>query len=325
MLLILAHDHDEPARALAERWGDAALLLTVGDLHQARWSLEIDRDGRVRAALALGTPVPVTGVVNRLGVFTDADLARVHREDRAYAAAELTAFALAWLDACPAPVLNPPNPRCLNGPAWYPEEWAAAAASVGLRVSPPRRRVELGPAPVAVVPEWPDARPANVVDGRCLGDVHRVVGERLCELARQAGTPLLTATVSGAGADAEVREISAWPDLADPEVADAVLAALGGCPRGASGLAAAGGASGFAGAAAGAVGFEGAATASAPEVAGAVLGGSSAGAPASAGPAAAEGPLPPAVSDPGPEAAAGGGRLGFGGAAGSPGLQVVAG
>ncbi|HEY3478296.1 MAG TPA: hypothetical protein VGL02_05270 [Streptomyces sp.] len=203
-------------------------MLTVADLHRAHWRLEVDRDGRVRASLSLGTPVPVTGVVNRLGVLTDADLSRVRREDRAYAAAELTAFLLAWLDACPAPVLNPPNPRCLNGPAWYPEEWAAAATSVGLRVAAVRRRVSLPPAPPVAVPSWPDARRAHVVGDRCLGSVDAAVGERLCELARLAGTPLLTATVSGGEADAQVREISAWPDLGEPAVADAVLAALGG-------------------------------------------------------------------------------------------------
>src|SRR5437763_13611984 len=113
MLLILAHGHDFSARALAARWGSRALLLTVAELHRARWHLDMDVDGRVRTGLATaeGTPIPVTGVVNRLGWITATELARVHPADRAYAAAELTAFLLAWLDACPAPVLNPPGPR----------------------------------------------------------------------------------------------------------------------------------------------------------------------------------------------------------------------
>jgi hypothetical protein len=250
MLLILAHAHDSSARALADRWGDEALLLTVGDLHRARWRLEVDRDGRVAAELATadGTPIPVTGVVNRLGVLTGADLSRVRAEDRPYAAAELTAFLLAWLDACPAPVLNPPNPRCLNGPAWYPEQWADAAASVGLRVPAVHRRVgsvkatsrdsespkvaftDLGAEPPEAVPEWEGAVRVHVIGAVCVGDVDRALGRRLGELARLAGTPLLTATVSGPGPHAQVRDISAWPDLADPGVADAVAAALGVSP-----------------------------------------------------------------------------------------------
>ena len=228
MLLILAHSGDLPARALAARWGSEALLLTVGDLHQARWRLDVDREGRVDAELATaeGTAVPVTGVVNRLGVITAADLRRVHPEDRAYAGAELTAFLLAWLDACPAPVLNPPNPRCLNGPAWDPGEWADAAASVGLRVDAVQHRVGLDEASPAPVPAWDDAVRVHVVGEVWIGDVHPALGRRLTELARLAGTPLLTATVSGTGARAKVRDISAWPDVADPEVADALAAAL---------------------------------------------------------------------------------------------------
>jgi hypothetical protein len=232
MLLILAHSHDSAARALAARWGGEALLLMVGDL--ARWRLDVDPAGGVRAGLATaeGTPVPVTGVVNRLGVLTGADLPRVRREDRPYAAAELTAFLLAWLDACPAPVLNPPNPRCLNGPAWYPEQWADAAASVGLRVPAVHREVGLAAEPRAAAPEWTEGRRVHVVGDVCVGDVHPSVGRRLGELARLAETPLMTATVSGPGPRAEVRELSAWPDLAEPEVADAVLAALAGAAGG---------------------------------------------------------------------------------------------
>jgi hypothetical protein len=228
MLLILAHAHDLSARGLAARWGSEALLITVGDLHRTRWRLDVGRDGRVGAQLATatGAPVPVTGVVNRLGVITGADLPRVRPQDRQYAGAELTAFLLAWLDACPAPVLNPPNPRSLNGPAWYPEQWADAAASVGLRVDAVHRRLGLTAAPLAAVPAWDEAIHAHVVGDVWVGAVHPALGRRLCALGRLAGTPLLTATVSGPGPRASVRDISAWPDVADPEVADAVAAAL---------------------------------------------------------------------------------------------------
>ncbi|NBH06312.1 hypothetical protein [Amycolatopsis sp. SID8362] len=222
MLLILAHAHDAAARALADRWGSEAMLLTVDVLHEARLSLSVDSSGGVCASLATGAVI--TGVVNRLGVITAADVSRVRREDRAYAAAELTAFLLAWLDACPAPVLNPPNPRCLNGPAWYPEEWADAAAAVGLRVAPVHRVVGLPPVPVEA---REGGHRVSVIGDVCVGEVHPLVGQQLRALAELAGTPLLTATVSGLGARAEVGEISAWPDLADPAVADALAVALG--------------------------------------------------------------------------------------------------
>lgn len=227
MLLILAHAHDLPARALAARWGSRALLLTVAGLHRWRWRLDVAVDGRVAAELAApdGTPVPVTGVVNRLGWIAPADLARVHPVDREYAAAELTAFLLAWLDACPAPVLNPPGPRSLNGPAWSAEQWADAAASAGLRAGAVHRRLSLAEPPVPVL-EWTCPISAHVVGDVCVGAVHPLIGTRLCALAKAAGISLLTATVSGPGPRAAVRDISAWPDVGQPEVADALAALL---------------------------------------------------------------------------------------------------
>lgn len=228
MLLILAHPHDIAARALADRWGSAALLLTGADLRRARWCLEVDRDGRARTALASadGTPLSVAGVVNRLGSITVGDLPGVHPEDRQYAAVEFTAFLTAWLAACPVPVLNPPTPMALNGPAWHPEQWVAAATTVGLRADVVRR---LGlTEPAAIDPVWDGAVSAHVVGDTCLGDAHPEVGRRLCALARLVGTPLLTAAVSGREPDARVRDISVWPDLAVPEVADALAAAVAG-------------------------------------------------------------------------------------------------
>jgi hypothetical protein len=231
--LILAHRNDFPARALAARWGSEALLLTVGELHRARWNLELDSDGRVRTELAdeTGAPVPVDGVVNRLGMVLPSDLPHVHREDRPYAAAELTAFLLAWLDSCPATVLNRPDSGWLSGPAWYAEQWASEAAAVGLRVATRRRRISLAGVATEPIAVWNKAISVSVVGGRCFGDVHPDVGERMCALADAAGATLLAATVAGSGPDAQVRDFSTWPDVSDPMVADAIAAVLVGVTR----------------------------------------------------------------------------------------------
>ncbi|MFC0430582.1 hypothetical protein [Kutzneria buriramensis] len=231
MRLILTHRNDFPARALATRWGSEALLLTVDELHRTRWNLELDSDGQVRTELAdeSGAPVPVDGVVNRLGVVRPSDLPHVHREDRPYAAAELTAFLLAWLDACPVPVLNRPDSGWLSGPAWYPEQWAAEATALGLRVATRRQRVALAAAEPVLV--WDKAISASVVGDRCFGDVHPAVGERLCALADAAGATLLAATVAGPRPDAQVRDFSTWPDVSDPMVADAIATTLVGVAR----------------------------------------------------------------------------------------------
>jgi hypothetical protein len=227
--LILAHARDEPARALARRWGGDALLLTPGDLRRSRWRLDVDHRGAARATLGDdGRATQIEAVVSRLGGISGVELPRVRPQDRDYAAAELTAFLLAWLDACPCPVLNPPVAGSLNGPPWHPEHWAAAATRVGLVVRAVRRCVAPGQlaAPDAAGPATGVG--ATVVAGRCLGAVHPLLGRRLCALAAAAGTPLLGATVDGAGAGAAVADLTAWPDVADPEVADALALALEG-------------------------------------------------------------------------------------------------
>jgi len=226
--LVLAHAGDAAARALACRWGDAALLLTPEDLHHRMWRLELDRGG---AALATVGPGPrdhtrVDAVLSRLGGIGAGELTRVRPEDRDYAAAELTAFLLAWLDACACPVLNPPSAGSLNGPGWQPEQWAMAAARAGLPVRSVRRHVALGEVfdPVLAVPAAEAAGPVNVtvVGDRWFGPAHESTKRRLGDLARAAGAPLLVAALDGTGEDAAVLGVSAWPDVGDPDVADAV-------------------------------------------------------------------------------------------------------
>ena len=121
MRLILAHAGDAAARHLAARWGDGAMLLTPGQLHTWSWALRLDAGGVTRGTVRWprdGGRSQIDAVVCRLGGISTAELGRIRPEDREYAAAELTAFLLAWLSACPCPVLNPPGTGSLNGPGW---------------------------------------------------------------------------------------------------------------------------------------------------------------------------------------------------------------
>jgi hypothetical protein len=235
--LILAHASDAPARALAVRWGDDALLLTPADLHARAWQLDLGRGGIATAAI--GPDLPVTSVLSRLGGISPAELRRVQPEDRDYAAAELTAFLLAWLDACACPVLNRPGPGSLNGPGWRPEQWIAAAARAGLAVRAVHRHIEFmgAPQPAPVDPMnslgMNSIDPVNsvsvtVVGQKWFGAVPESTGRRLCELARATGTPLLEAVLAGSDPESAVLAASAWPDIGKPQVADAVAVALGG-------------------------------------------------------------------------------------------------
>jgi hypothetical protein len=228
MRLILAHAGDVAAHRLAARWGDSATLLTPGQLHTRSWALDLDAGGAARVTVRWpgnGGRPQIEAVVCRLGSIGAAELGRIQPQDREYAAAELTAFLLAWLTACPCPVLNQPAPGSLNGPGWQAEQWLRAAAQAGLPVRGRNRTV----APGDVWPASglrPPAAEVTVVAGECLGPVSGVNQRRLRELADAARTPLLRVALDGAGPDAAVTDVSAWPDLGDPDVAAALERAL---------------------------------------------------------------------------------------------------
>lgn len=217
MRLVLAHENDVPARELVARWGDDAVLLTPADLHEERLLLRIEPDGSAQAEIP--SRPEVASVVTRLGGVGPADLHHVDPQDLGYAAAELDAFLRAWLGAWRGPVVNRPSTTCLNGPGWRPEHWAVAASAQGLDVRPVRR-----PAPADGSSKA--GKQVTVVGDRCFGQVSDDLGERLCELATAVGCETLEAVLD----DEVVVRLSAWPDVAVPDVADALAGMLDGTP-----------------------------------------------------------------------------------------------
>lgn len=226
-VIVVAAETDGEAHALPVRLPDLDVrLLTPADLSCAGWEF---RPGCTAGmAVASGSPVAtqdIAAVLVRLPWVREHDVLRVDAADRAYAAAEMSAFLLAWLSALPCPVINRPSSSCLAGPLWRPQRWAVAAASVGLRVAPVRcttgatdPRAPAADAPTVI---------ATVIGERCLGVEEPALAVRLCKLARMAGAEALTIGLSDATADARFVTASPWPDLADDLVLDAVLARAG--------------------------------------------------------------------------------------------------
>jgi hypothetical protein len=218
--LVVAGRHDAAAKALAARWGvGRAALLGPADLSRPGWRHHAGEPGPAAAAVG-GRGVPVAdleAVVVRLGAVTAGELDGVRPEDRNYAAQEMTAFLLAWLDALHCPVLNRPTPGCLNGPAWRPRQWALAAAGAGLPVTRPQPPDGTGTQGGVVV---------TVVGDRCIGAAHPHATGRVRRLAAAARVALLEVRLDGTGPDAAFLGANAWPDLADPAVADALDAHL---------------------------------------------------------------------------------------------------
>jgi hypothetical protein len=220
--LLLAHAHDLAARELAARWGDAAVLLTPAELHGERLLLQLDHTGDARADMP--SRREVTSVLSRLGGVGPEDLRHVDPQDRTYAAAELDAFLRAWLTAWTGPVANRPSTTCLNGPGWRPEQWVAAVAARGLAVRPVRRAVARDAVPDRHPPEPVTQTRVTVVGDRWFGPVDDARGSSLCALARAAGCTILETLLDG---DVVVR-VSAWADLASPDVVDALAQYLDG-------------------------------------------------------------------------------------------------
>lgn len=134
MLVVLGSSLDRSATALVEAWSTAgARLLSAEDLSRVGWAFRVAAPGTGAAVIGgeLVRVSQVRGVVTRRPAVLAEELTAIEPADRAYLAAEMNAFLVAWLSALPCPVLNRPTPRSLNGPAWTALHWAAAAAEVG--------------------------------------------------------------------------------------------------------------------------------------------------------------------------------------------------
>jgi hypothetical protein len=227
--LVLAGCHDTAARALVERWGpERTALVTPADLSRPGWAHTVGRGGDGGAAATGARQLAaeeLDGVVMRIAAVPAGELGHVRAEDRAYAAAEMTAFLLAWLDACPCPVVNRPTPGCLNGPPWREAQWAHAAAAVGLPVAAGGRD-GAGEDGASTGRDGAGQVVATVVGERCLGGVHPRRADQARRLAARAGVDLLAVRFAGAGPHAPFLGAGVWPDVADPAVADALDARL---------------------------------------------------------------------------------------------------
>jgi hypothetical protein len=241
VIVVVAGRHDAAAKAFVERGaaaGAALLILTPSDLSRPGWRFRLDAQGTPAAATAVvgGEVVAVEaidGVLTRLPQVSEHDLGQIVPADRAYVAAEMSAFLLAWLSALPCPVLNRPTPPCLAGPCWAPERWVQLAARLGIPIRPVRRRAAGAGTETESTNEASDGPPVTVtvVGERCLGTADRRLAGTAGRLATAAGTDLLAVHFAPGGAEACLVSADPWPDVSSPEIADAVRAYLTGPAR----------------------------------------------------------------------------------------------
>ena len=225
MILVLASEHDWPALALVRRWKDyGARLLTCRDLSTPGWRY-YPGDPAVSRAMVGGRSFPfeeIGGVLVRLASVTEDELPHIVAADRAYVAAEMTAFLVAWLSETHFPVVNRPTPVCLLGPNWHQEQWLHAAAQAGVRL----RSKPCPQQPSEAISSDTDAGrlcTVTVVGERCFGEADESLKELSRRIARAAGVTLLSAQFSRPNAGTEFVGAYLGADISRPPVADALL------------------------------------------------------------------------------------------------------
>lgn len=107
-------------------------LVSPPDLSVPGWTHDPANPAAGQAALdgSGGGAGAITAVLTALDAVYPADLPHVRTADRAFVAAEMTAFLRDWLATRDCPVLDPPTTLALGGPAGDRATWSAAAAAL---------------------------------------------------------------------------------------------------------------------------------------------------------------------------------------------------
>ena len=217
MLLVVGGAQDTELRAAIDRLGPGrAVLLSAADLSTPGWKLSPQNpdSGEV---VASGAPLAVAAIgavlVRRQAVYQQ-ELTHVHPDDRAYAAAEMTALLAWWLRALKVPVLNRPSNSVLCGPAWREEQWRLFATRQGLAAASAARSSDL--LTETSVAAWS----VSVVGPQAFGDAPHAQKAAAIRLADKAKTPLLRVRFDAGGA---VMGADCFPPLT-PDVIEAIAA-----------------------------------------------------------------------------------------------------
>lgn len=226
-LIVLARATDAAAQSFAARHAACgARVVTPRDLSRPGWCLrlgELERNVAVIGDERIEDG-QLTGVVTRFSFVSPADLKHIASRDRAYVAAEMTAFLLAWLSRVRCPVYNRPVPPSLAGPCWPWERWIDLALRAGVPAAPMRRGIGLlpsldpGPAPTEAAQEC-----VTIAGPATLGASDPRLRAHARTLARAASTDLLGVYFEGTGDGARVAAVDLSPDLGNAMVGDAVL------------------------------------------------------------------------------------------------------
>jgi len=222
LILVFASELDEVARDATTDWSEQeAVLLTPADIFCKGWRTRI---GGVRdwSIVANGQQWPirsVSGVVSRLPCILARELFDIQPDDRPFAAAEATAFALFFLSSIPCPVVNRPTPNCLNGPNWQPEQWVRACLEAVVPFKASCRRTN-----EVINPETASSclRSVIVLAGKCLEDTSDGCLAGVLRLARLANVTFLQVYFMQDKGETIFYRAELTPDLSKVEIRNAL-------------------------------------------------------------------------------------------------------
>lgn len=213
MLVILCHPDDISALWLHRELSAAGVSVTLVSVEQLVFSRSITHvltgtgdTGTIRIAdQRVLHSEAIAGLVNRVRLLPTQHFNNAAPGDREYAAAELHAFLLAWLNGIAGRVLNPARPPLLGGGINDVAAIRHYAATAGLPTAPWRQStrtaalVGSGDVDITVVP----THVVTVLDNRLFGPIVPTdLAGGCCRLAAYLGTPLMQVAFSRTGTSA---------------------------------------------------------------------------------------------------------------------------
>ena len=213
-MLLFARDSDPALELLRACAPGCVRHVAIADFTRPGWRYAAGKPDEARA-VSQGKVIgagDIGAVLCRISGVAPAELVEIRPVDRAYVAAEINAFLLAWLTQFRGPRFNAPTPWSLCGPAWHEAKWTRLAARAGWPVAPDGNAAQ--------------SAQATVIAGQVFGDAGPELARHAARLAHACELAMLGVRFEHHGGAWRFAQADPCPAL-DAQCAAAVLRAAG--------------------------------------------------------------------------------------------------